>query len=236
MTILTLQFFKLTNKLHNIFLSKPMLANSLTGFIIFTSGDIISQYIQNNQLYNYNNNNNHLNKGNYSNSTFLEQILSIDITRSIKTGTLGIFMNGIMLHYWYRSLDLLFGNSMKRMSSVVLKVVLDQLVYAPFSIGVFFSVASYGKGGNLNSMYLNLKEKTEESFIDTWAADCMVWPLVNFLNFRYIPIYMRPTFVGFAQLMWQTYMSTVSYRECQKQKVLNEILPSLNQSKYLLQQ
>lgn len=141
-----------------------------------------------------------------------------------------------MLHYWYRSLDLLFGHSMKKMSTVVFKVILDQLIYAPFSIGVFFSVASYSKGGNLDSMYLNLKEKTEESFIDTWAADCMVWPLVNFVNFRFIPIYMRPTFVGFAQLMWQTYMSTVSYRECQKQIVLHEIIPSLKQSKYLLQQ
>ena len=125
---------------------------------------------------------------------------------------------------------------MKRLSSVVVKVVLDQLVYAPFSIGVFFSVASCGKGGNLQSIYSNLKEKTEESFIETWAADCMVWPLVNFLNFRFIPIYMRPTFVGCAQLMWQTYLSTISHRECQKQQcVLNEILPSLNQSKYLLQ-
>lgn len=197
----TFQFFKFTNQIiFQTFKKNPMLANSCTGFIIFTSGDICSQYIKNSEI-------------------------KINYHRAFQTGTLGIFMNGIMLHYWYRSLDYVFGTSMNKYGGVILKVIMDQLVYAPFSIGVFFSVASIGKGGDMETIYERMKIKTKESFLDTWAADCMVWPLVNFLNFRFIPIQMRPTFVGFAQLMWQTYMSTVGYRECKHLPEIIKIQP-----------
>jgi hypothetical protein len=203
MSISRLHSFKI-HKIIKIFSQNPILANSCTGLVIFTSGDLLSQYLKNNYQFNE----------------------KINISRALQTGTLGIFMNGLMLHYWYRSLDYLFGTSMKHYSGVILKVILDQIVYAPFSIGVFFSVASINKGGDPEVICHRLKEKAQESFLDTWAADCMVWPLVNFFNFRFIPIYLRPTFVGFAQLMWQTYMSTVGYRDCKPLPDLISLAPS----------
>jgi hypothetical protein len=190
MSIPIYRFMKFTNQITQTFAKNPMLSNSCTGFLIFTSGDLCSQYFKDNSLE------------------------KINFNRVLQTGSIGIFMNGIMLHYWYRSLDRLFGTSMTRYGGVILKVIIDQVVYAPFSIGVFFSVASISKGGDANTIIKRLQDKTNESFVETWAADCMLWPAVNFLNFRFVPIHLRPTFVGFAQLMWQTYMSTVGYREC----------------------
>jgi protein Mpv17 len=184
------QFFTFTNKITQTFAKNPMLSNSCTGFLIFASGDVCSQYFKDNS------------------------IGKINFHRVLQTGSIGIFMNGIMLHYWYRSLDHLFGTSMKKYGGVILKVLMDQIVYAPFSIGIFFSMASVSQGGDVQTIMKRLQEKTNESFLETWATDCMLWPIVNFLNFRFVPIHLRPTFVGFAQLMWQTYMSTVGYREC----------------------
>jgi hypothetical protein len=193
MSLSRLHSFQFQKQILKLFTNNPMLCNSCTGLMIFTSGDVLSQYIKNNYQWNH----------------------QINFSRALQTGTLGIFMNGLMLHYWYRSLDYLFGSSMKHYGGVLVKVAMDQIVYAPFSIGVFFSMASISKGGDSAMICDRLKEKTQESFLDTWAADCLVWPLVNFLNFRFIPISLRPTFVGAAQLMWQTYMSTVGYRDCQ---------------------
>ena len=44
----------------------------------------------------------------------------------------------------------------------------------------------------------------------------MVWPIVNFLNFRFIPLNVRPTFICSAQFLWQTYMSYVGFHDKQQ--------------------
>ena len=179
---------KLPMVLHAAFAKRPMFANSCTGFVTFMTGDILSQsgYISSDR---------------------------IDIMRSFRTGCLGVFMNGVTLHYWYRALDRMFGVSMKSKKNVIMKCVADQLVYAPFSIIAFFSYAAGNKGGSVSDIKTRFAEKFEESFIDTWIADCSVWPLINFISFSLIPIHIRPTFVGFAQIGWQTYMSYVGYRD-----------------------
>ena len=51
------------------------------------------------------------------------------------------------------------------------------------------------------------------NLIPTWIADCSVWPVANFINFRYIPLNNRPTFVGIVQVFWQSYLSYTSHKD-----------------------
>ena len=91
-----------------------------------------------------------------------------------------------------------------------MKVISDQLVYAPFSILTFFAAASLQETKTLRDFSDNLQDKVATNFLHTLGADCTLWPLINFINFRFIPITFRPSFVAIAQLVWQTYLSTVS--------------------------
>jgi len=191
---MALRTVKLPSLIHAYFQKRPVLANSCSGFATFAVGDILSQVVAQSS------------EGNNS--------ATVDIWRAARTGTVGVFMNGFMLHFWYRSLDVVFGSAMKSVKMVVYKCMADQLVYAPFSIAIFFSYASINKGGSIREMFDTMTKKSSESFFETWAADCMIWPWVNFLNFRFVPIYLRPTFIGMAQVMWQTYLSTVGHKEC----------------------
>ena len=140
----------------------------------------------------------------------------IDYWRAIKTGALGITLNGFALHLWFRTLDATFGAAMT-LRNVVFKCIADQLVYAPFSIIMFFSYASATKGGTVTEIVERSKEKINTSIYSTWLADCSVWPMVNFLNFRYIPIHFRPTFVCCVQLAWQVYMSGIGHSEVRQE-------------------
>ena len=176
-------------------MTKPMLANSATGFVTFTIGDVLSQSVTQNKVNGY---------------VCTDRI---DIMRSFRTGCLGVFMNGVTLHYWYRALDRMFGVSMKSKKNVIMKCVADQLVYAPFSIIAFFSYAAGNKGGSVSDIKTRFAEKFEESFLNTWGADCSVWPLINLVSFSLIPVHVRPTFIGFAQVGWQSYLSFVGYRD-----------------------
>ena len=84
-------------------------------------------------------------------------------------------------------------------------------MYAPFSILAFFSVASFQESNSIRKFQSNIEKKVSTSFLKTLLADCTLWPFVNFVNFRFIPISYRPSFVAMAQLLWQTYLSTVSH-------------------------
>ena len=59
----------------------------------------------------------------------------------------------------------------------------------------------------------SFQQQMDKSFVSTYMADLCVWPLVNVLNFRYVPLHYRPSFVGVAQIAWQAYMSRVSHAQ-----------------------
>lgn len=183
------------------FKSSPQLTNSVTGLATFSTGDVLSQKL-------------------------LHGDGDIDFGRAIKTGMLGVFMNGIVLHHWYNTLDRVFGKSMSSTKGVILKMAVDQMIYAPFSIAVFFGFASSLTAmetisldagsvkqieilpGKVTELFI---QKMETSFLPVILADCCVWPFVNYINFSYITKNYRPSFVGFAQLIWQTFVSSVGH-------------------------
>jgi protein Mpv17 len=94
--------------------------------------------------------------------------------------------------------------------TVLKKALMDQILYAPFSIAVFFSYASYLDVGEFGG--LHFQNKMNDALFTTWLADCTFWPFVNVANFRYIPLNYRPTFIGIAQLLWQIYLSSVGHK------------------------
>ena len=71
------KFVKLTK---HIFKNHPLLANSCTGFFVFSVGDIVAQ-------------------------AAAPKGKEFDYKRPLYTGVLGIAMNGFGLHGWFRILD-----------------------------------------------------------------------------------------------------------------------------------
>ena len=192
-------------KLKSFYKSRPVLANSISGFVIFCSGDIISQYLPSAFA---------LQNGNAGIEALISQ--RIDWRRAIYFGGLGIGMNGITLTIWYKLLDKFVGSSMLSHKTVFAKMIADQIVYAPFSIVVYFWFASY-----LESLQCAIRsgsviddccDRLNKDLVSTWISDCMVWPPANFVNFRYVGLNYRPTFVGVVQVFWQSYLSYVSHK------------------------
>lgn len=155
-------------------------------------------------------------------------------------GVLGMFMNGLSLPLWYRALERGFGSSMQCKRVVFSKVVADQVVYAPYSIIMYFAYSAMLEGTHNTSLSPSsssskypthgvslsmdlpaigqgITTRMEQKLVPTWIADCCFWPLVNFVNFRYIQLPFRPTAVGLAQVVWQTYLSFMSFKDSDEQ-------------------
>lgn len=186
---------KFVMKTKFVFEKHPMVANSCTGFFAFSVGDIISQV-----------------------ANPKSDKRGVDYKRSLCTGALGVVMNGMCLHVWYRIIDRVFGSTMKSKKTVILKCIADQVVYAPFSIALFLTFASVKQGGTIADIAQRTEDKMTQSFLSTWIADCTLWPFANFISFSFVPLNYRPTFVGITQLLWQSYMSTVANSSIQDLK------------------
>jgi len=70
-----------------------------------------------------------------------------------------------------------FGPAMKR-------VAFDQLVFAPFGIACFFTAMTIAEGGGRRAVY----QKMRDMYVPTLKANFMVWPAVQVINFRLMPV------------------------------------------------
>lgn len=70
-----------------------------------------------------------------------------------------------------------FGPAMKR-------VAFDQLVYAPFGIGLFFVVMTVAEGGGKRA----IGNKLRDMYVPTLKANYAIWPAVQIVNFRLMPV------------------------------------------------
>lgn len=70
-----------------------------------------------------------------------------------------------------------FGPAMKR-------VVFDQLVYAPFGVALFFVTMTIAEGGGRRAV----TSKLRDMYVPTLKANYLVWPAVQIVNFRLMPV------------------------------------------------
>ncbi|KAI0521255.1 hypothetical protein F5B22DRAFT_567408 [Xylaria bambusicola] len=83
------------------------------------------------------------------------------------------------------------------------RVVVDQLVFAPISVGLFFSVMTVAEGGGRRAVALKLKDM----YLPTLKANYIVWPAVQIINFRLMPVQFQLPFVSTIGIAWTAYLS-----------------------------
>lgn len=89
-----------------------------------------------------------------------------------------------------------FGPAMKR-------VAMDQLVFAPFGIACFFSVMTIAEGGGRRAV----AHKLRDMYLPTLKANFMIWPAVQVINFRLMPVQFQLPFVSTVGIAWTAYLS-----------------------------
>ncbi|RCI10268.1 hypothetical protein L249_8760 [Ophiocordyceps polyrhachis-furcata BCC 54312] len=89
-----------------------------------------------------------------------------------------------------------FGPAMKR-------VVFDQFVYAPFGVGLFFVVMTVAEGGGRRAV----SSKLRDMYVPTLKANYVVWPAVQIVNFRLMPVQFQLPFVSTIGIAWTAYLS-----------------------------
>ncbi|CAN0198168.1 unnamed protein product [Ectocarpus sp. 12 AP-2014] len=191
---------------------RSTLINGAVGFSTFAVGDALSQGARpQSQLVVAGRRREHQLEELSWQQQFIDRTRGVDYARSGKVGLLGIMLNGFALGAWYRVLDRYIGSDRTRFQQILKKLVVDQMVYAPFSITSFLGYAAVLNGGGPAKVVDETKKNLGETFWSIWLTDWKVWPAANLVMFRFIPSSYRPSFASMVQVAWQAYLSSVSY-------------------------
>lgn len=131
----------------------------------------------------------------------------IDLWDKIRTRnmTLTGFAVGIFCHAWYRYLDkLLPGYSL---GIVIKKVAVDQFIASPLCISIFFLTLAGLEGTSKEEFLKEVKNKAWKLY----AAEWMIWPPAQFINFYLLPFKYRVLFDNGISLCYDIFTSHVKY-------------------------
>lgn len=76
----------------------------------------------------------------------------------------------------------------------------DQGIFAPTFIGVFLSSMAVLEGGSV-------REKLDRSYKDALLTNWAIWPFVQMVNFKLVPLQHRLLFVNVISIGWNCYLS-----------------------------
>ncbi|PRP84936.1 Mpv17 / PMP22 family protein [Planoprotostelium fungivorum] len=125
-------------------------------------------------------------------------------------------------HYWYKFLDRLFEKRAERAkldaekekekkpqtglsvidSTVLKKLALDELIFDPFCIFLFFTVIGVLERKSLSQ----IREKIGKEYWITQKMSWKLWPAVQLINFALVPGDFRILFVNVISFVWGIFL------------------------------
>jgi len=127
--------------------------------------------------------------------------------RVASMGLTGAVFVAPCVYGWYGFLGRMFGEG-SSFRVVSRKLVLDQLLFAPFMFGSIMTSANLLNGKS----WAQASEKLREEFKGVLLRGWCVWPITNAFNFAVIPPQYRVLFNNAISFCWNTFLSLVNNR------------------------
>ncbi|KAL4218292.1 Protein Mpv17 [Mactra antiquata] len=132
-----------------------------------------------------------------------KSLSQFEVKRSLRFVVFGTFMAGPLFSIWYSRLAKTFGHT----KYAALKMVAcDQLLFAPPFIAYFLGTMELFKGEGLQ----DVKLKLQDDYLTVMKTNYKLWPMVQALNFTFVPIHYRVVVVNMVAVGWNTYLAWMS--------------------------
>lgn len=100
---------------------------------------------------------------------------------------------------WYAFLVKRVNLSSKN-GTIAARVACDQFVFAPVNMGIFLSTMAYLEGASP-------RERLSKAYVPGMVNNFLLWPWVQGVNFKYVPLEHRVLVVNFVALGESIYLS-----------------------------
>ncbi|XP_071941219.1 mitochondrial inner membrane protein Mpv17-like [Antedon mediterranea] len=126
---------------------------------------------------------------------------SHDFIRTLRQTAVGFIITGPLIYKYYKTLEKFVGGHV--MVQPIKKMIIDQTLFAPSYICMYFAVIGYTSGMDTTQV----KEKLQKDFKSTMIMNWKVWPFVQICNFYFIPLQHRAITTNSVAVIWNTYLS-----------------------------
>jgi len=114
------------------------------------------------------------------------------------------FLMAPVQHKWFGFLSSTFPlTKMAGTTAALKRVAFDQLLFAPVGLACFFTFMTIAEGGGKRAV----TKKFQDVYVPALKANYLVWPAVQMLNFRIIPLQFQIPFVSTIGIAWTAYLS-----------------------------
>ncbi|CAG9860757.1 unnamed protein product [Phyllotreta striolata] len=131
----------------------------------------------------------------------IERKKQYDVMRTLRFGALGVGLVGPSVAMWYKFLSKMIRPDDK--TAAFKKVALDQFMFAPCFLPVFLIALNTLKGNDWQTTKAEIKDK----YFDIMITNYQVWPLVQFINFKFMPLQYQVLMNQSVGLFWNSYLS-----------------------------
>lgn len=134
---------------------------------------------------------------------FIVKAPTLDIKRLITLAAFGFLYHGPSGHYFYNWLDSKIpGNDS---ATVATKVFIDQVVWCPLFMTVFFTYLGLVAGDSFSAIGDKIKNDLFTAVQGSWK----VWPIVHAVNFKFISTKHRLVFINGIQIAFNMFLSLI---------------------------
>ncbi|CAG9854202.1 unnamed protein product [Phyllotreta striolata] len=176
-----MKFFRFQSTTKFIEKNKHLRTHSIQTGLLMGAGDCIAQTIVEKTDYN-----------------------QIDGRRTARYAFVGLVFVGPALTTWYTFLNRKLPQSRRLFSAgALMKVALDQLVFAPLFLPIWMATVNFMEGKSL----AHIKNELNLKYTDILLTNYTVWPTVQMLNFGLVPIKFQVMFTQTIGVLWNTYLS-----------------------------
>jgi hypothetical protein len=120
------------------------------------------------------------------------------------------FLMAPVQHNWFGFLSRTFPiTKTAAMVPALKRVAFDQLLFAPVGLACFFTFMTVAEGGGKRAV----SRKFQDVYIPALKANFLVWPAVQIINFRLMPIQFQIPFVSTIGIAWTAYLSLTNSSE-----------------------
>lgn len=130
--------------------------------------------------------------------------MKFDYNRTAMFMSYGLLVNGPLLHITYSKVIPCFAAGTS-LGAVGKKMLFTQTVFSWISIGSFYLYTSALEKKGIEGTKNELREKMMPTMFANWKA----WPLLQLINFAFVPPPLQVLYVNFMQIWWNAYLSFV---------------------------
>ncbi|XP_062399736.1 peroxisomal membrane protein 2 [Sardina pilchardus] len=115
----------------------------------------------------------------------------------------GLCVTGPVSHYYYQLVELLLPASVP--FSMIKRLLLDRLIFAPAFLLLFFSVMTILE----RKTRQDLKDKMTRTYWPALKMNWWIWTPFQFLNINFVPVQFRVLFANMVAFFWYAYLASV---------------------------